>query len=64
MYYFSQNGSKQDVVQDRLLNFIDNPRKLFSDDLLFHVIKTVIGKYPAKTTKLLINPKIRSKVIV
>ena len=64
MYYFSQNGSKQDVVQDRLLNFIDNPRKLFSDDLLFHVIKTVVGKYPAKTTKLLINPKIRSKVIV
>ena len=64
MFYFSQNGAKQDVVQDRLLEFIENPRKLFSDDLLFHIIKTVIGKYPAKTTKLLINSKIRSKVIV
>ena len=64
MFYFSQSGAKQDVVQDRLLEFIENPRKLLSDDLLFHIIKTVIGKYPAKTTKLLINSKIRSKVIV
>ena len=64
LFYFSQNGAKQDVVQDRLLDFIENPRKLFSDDLLFHIIKTVIGKYPSKTTKLLINSKIRSKVIV
>ena len=47
-----------------VIEFIENPRKLFSDDLLFHIIKTVIGKYPAKTTKLLINSKIRSKVIV
>ena len=64
MAYFSKPGAKQDVVQDRLLEFIENPRKLFSDDLLFHIIKTVIGKYPAKTTKLLINSKIRSKVII
>ena len=64
LFYFSQTGSKQDIVQDRLLDFIDNPRKLFSDDLLFHIIKTVIGKYPSKTTKLLINSRIRSKVIV
>lgn len=64
MFYFSQSGAKQDVVQDRLLEFIENERKLFSDDLLFYIIKTVIGKYPAKTTKLLINSKIRSKVIV
>lgn len=64
MFYFSQTGVKESVVQDRLLDFIDNPRRLFSDDLLFHIIKTVVGKYPAKTTKLLINSKIRNKVIV
>lgn len=64
MYYFSQKESKADLVQDRILDFIDNKRKLFSDDLLFHIIKTLIGKFPAKTTKLLINPKIRNKVIV
>lgn len=64
MFYFSQSGVKESVVQDRLLEFIDNPRKLFSDDLLFHIIKTVISKYPAKTTKLLVNSKIRNKVIL
>ena len=64
MFYYSQTGVKESVVEDRLLEFIENPRKLFSDDLLFHIIKTVVGKYPAKTTKLLINSKIRSKVIV
>ena len=64
MYYFSQKGVKESVVQDRILEFIDNPRKLFSDDLLFHIIKTAVAKYPAKTTKLLINSKIRSKIII
>lgn len=64
MYYFSQKGSKENVVQDRLMDFVNNPRKLFSDDLLFHIIKTVLAKYPAKTTKLLLNPSIRNKVII
>lgn len=64
MFYFSQTGVKESIVQDRLLDFIDNPRRLFSDDLLFHIIKTVVSKYPAKTTKLLINSKIRNKVII
>ena len=64
MLYFSQKGVKESVVQDRLLDFIDNQRKLFSDDLLFHIIKTVISKYPAKTTKLMLNSKIRNKVIL
>ena len=64
LYYFSQSGVKESVVQDRLLDFIDNKRKLFSDDLLFHVIKTVIAKYPAKTTKLMLNSRIRNKIVV
>ena len=64
LYYFSQTGVKESIVQDRLLDFIENRRKLFSDDLLFHIIKTVIGKYPGKTSKLLINSKIRSKIVV
>ena len=64
LFYLSQSGVKESLVHDRLLDFVDNKRKLFSDDLLFHIIKTVIGKYPSKTTKLLINPKIRSKIVV
>lgn len=64
LYYFSQPGVKESVVQDRLLEFIENDRKLFSDDLLFHIIKTVVSKYPGRTTKLMLNSKIRSKIII
>jgi hypothetical protein len=64
LFYFSQPGVKENVVQDRLLEFIENDRKLLSDDLLFHVIKTVINKYPARTGKLMLNSKIRSKIII
>lgn len=64
LYYFSQKGVKESVVQDRLLEFVNNDRKLFSDDLLFHIIKTVISKYPARTNKLLLNADIRNKVII
>lgn len=64
MFYFSQTGVKESIVQDRLLDFIENPRKLLSDDLLFHIIKTVVGKYPSRTGKLMLNSKIRAKVVV
>lgn len=64
LFYFSQKGVKESIVQDRLLDFINNPRKLFSDDLLFHIIKTVIAKYPAKTTKLMLDSRIRNKIII
>ena len=64
LYYFSQKGVKESVVEDRLLEFVNNDRKLFSDDLLFHIIKTVISKYPARTNKLLLNADIRNKVII
>jgi hypothetical protein len=66
--YFETKGSKANVVQDRLLELVenaDNPKEktLFSEDILFSVIKTLIAKYPGKTNKLLLNPQIRKKVL-
>lgn len=63
LFYFSQKGSKENVVQDRLLEIINNERKLFSEDLLFYFIKTIISEYPARTGKLLTDTKIRSKIL-
>ena len=62
--YFSQQGYKESIVNDRLIEIVENKRKLFSDDLLFHVIKTLIAKFPKQTGKLLLNPIIRKKVIM
>lgn len=64
LFYLSQKGVKENIVQDRILDIVDNERKLFSDDLLFHLIKTVVAKYPARTGKLLLNSKIRNKIIM
>ena len=62
--YLGKKGSDCNKVQTRLLDFIDNKRKLFSEDLLFHIIKNIVAKYPNKATKLLSNPLIRNKVII
>lgn len=63
LFYFSQKGSKENVVQDRLLEIINNKRKLFSEDLLFYFIKTIVSEYPGRTGKLLTDTKIRSKIL-
>jgi hypothetical protein len=63
LFYFSQKGSKENVVQDRLLEIINNERKLFSEDLLFYFIKTIVSEYPSRTGKLLTDTKIRSKIL-
>lgn len=66
-YYFEQKNSKTDVVQDRLIEFIDdcdnNPdEKLFSKDFLFDIIRTLIKKFPARTNKFMLNRKIINNI--
>lgn len=61
--YLSQKGSKTNVVQDRLLEIIESKEKLFSEDLIFHVTKTLVTKFPTKTNKLLLNSTIRAKIL-
>jgi hypothetical protein len=64
MYYFSQPKAKTDIVQDRLLELIDagEEEMLFSEDLLFDIIRTLMKHFPARTNKFMLNKKIRDKV--
>lgn len=62
-YYFTQPGVKSDVVQQRLLDIIDASPYLFTEDLIFNIAKTLIVKYPSRMQKLIMNPKIREKVL-
>lgn len=54
------------TVIDRILNFIKNEEKggkrLFTQDLLFHMIKTITSEHRNQTNKLLFEPEI-AKVI-
>lgn len=66
--HLSTKGAKSQPVQERLVELVENSndkdeKMLFSEDLLFNVIKTVVAKYPSQTNKLLMNPQIRKKII-
>lgn len=61
-------GNKSKVVCDRFIELIENSnsdkeKHLFSEDLIFDVIKTVVAKEPGKTNVLLLNPAVRKKIL-
>lgn len=65
---YLKDGNKADVVCNRLLDLVDNSnstteKHLFSEDLIFSIVKTIVAKFPAKTNKLLLNPAIRKKIL-
>ena len=66
--HLGTKGAKSQPVQERLIELVENSndpneKALFSEDLLFNIIKTVVAKYPAQTNKLLLNPQIRKKIV-
>ena len=63
LLYLSQKGAKFDVVEQRILDIVDYDKTLFTEDLLFVLVKNLVNKYTAKMRKLMLNPKIRNKVI-
>ena len=67
MVYFGKKGAKTEVVQDRLIKLIDccdnKNTMLFAEDLLFNIIKELVKNFPARTNKLVLNPKIRKQII-
>lgn len=65
LYKFSiKGGITESTVYNRILEIVDNEETLFSEDLIFHLVKTLISKYPGRTGKLLMNAKIRNKVVL
>lgn len=62
-YYFEQKGSKSDPVQKRLLEIIDSPEMLFSEDLIYNVIKQLATNYASRMNKVIVHPKIRKKLL-
>lgn len=66
LVHLGKTGSKTQPVIDRLCELAEQskePEKLFSEDLLFSMIKTLIAKHPARLNKMLFNPNIRSKIV-
>lgn len=65
LHLFSvKGGTKESIVYDRILEIVDNEEMLFSEDLIFHLIKNLVSQYPGRTGKLLMNAKIRNKIVL
>lgn len=62
---FNKKGAKTEDVVTRILEMVDekNEKVLLSEDLIFNMIKTLAVKYPARTKKLMANPKIIKKLM-
>jgi hypothetical protein len=60
--YFDKPGYVSAPVNDRLVEIFES--RLFSEDLNFYIIKSIVSKHPKQCAKLLQNPNITSKVIL
>lgn len=60
----TKGGIKENDLFSRILEIIENPKVLFTEDLIFYLIKTLVSKYPGRTSSLLRNEKIRNKIIM
>lgn len=54
----SDKDTPIDKVKKRILDFIDNPKTIFSPDLMLHMVKTITSDHKRQTGKLLYEPKI------
>ena len=54
----SKEDTPIDKVKKRILDFIDNPRPIFPQDLMIHMVKTIISDHKRQTCKLMGEPKI------
>lgn len=57
-----ENKKDISVIISRILEIIECDTILLSEDLLFSLVKTITINYPRQSSKLVLNPKIASKL--
>lgn len=62
-YYFSQKDSDTKTAVDRLLDIMHAPQMLFSEDIIFNIIKTLATKHVNRMQKALYNSEIRARIL-
>lgn len=54
----SDDKTPIEKVKNRILDFLDNAKVLFSPDLMLHMVKTITSDHKRQTSKLLYEPEI------
>lgn len=62
-YFDTNKNADTAIVCSRILEIINNEKLLLAEDLVFNLIRNLVGKYPTRTNKLLMNPKVMQKII-
>jgi len=62
-YFDTDKNADTTVVCNRILEIINNDKTLLAEDLVFNLIRNLVGKYPTRTNKLLMNSKVMQKII-
>jgi len=60
--YFNTKGYESKPIVERLTELFNS--HLFSEDLMFHIIKTSISNHPQQLAKLMQNPEITQKIVL
>ena len=58
MWLDSNEETPISKVVKRIVDFIDNAKMIFNQDLMIHMIKTILSDHKRQTQKLLSEPKI------
>jgi hypothetical protein len=58
--YFDKPGYVSATVNDRLKELFEH--RVFAEDLMFYIIKSVVSKHPKQCAKLVQDPEIISKI--
>jgi hypothetical protein len=62
-YFDTDKDADTATVCNRILEIINYDKILLAEDLVFNLIRNLVGKYPTRTNKLLMNPKVMQKII-
>lgn len=63
--YFETNSDKKksDKVINRIIDIVDSDKMIFTEDLIYSMIRNIYAKFPSRLNKLILNPKIRAKIL-
>lgn len=63
-FYFDTNKDADSaLVCARILEIIKNDTNLLAEDLVFSLIRNLVAKYPTRTNKLLMDPRVMKNII-
>jgi dihydroneopterin aldolase len=58
-----KDSKKAEKAIKRIEEIINHNEILLTEDLIFNLVKKLVAKFPGKCQKMLLNPKVRLKVL-